>query len=407
MPSFSIPLSGLQADSTALNTIANNLSNMNTTAFKSQTTSFSDLFYQQLGVNGANDPLQVGGGTQVSVTNTDFGKGSISSDGVATHMAIDGDTGFFVVKQNGLQQLTRDGNFSLDSSGNLITPNGQSVLGFPTTNGVVNTSGALVPINIPTSGTDPAKATATFSVGQNLDPTTATGGTATSNVTVFDSLGEQHQVTITYTKLAAANSWSYQEALDGSTTGGGTGTLVFSSSGALSSTTVTTANSFALTNGASTPFAPTWTPAGSSGNTITQTTGTSTQASSVQDGFTSGQYSSFSVDSSGNIVVTYTNNDKKTVGQVAIGTVPNEQGLVREGGDTYSTTQSSGTVTVGTAGSSGRGLIRGSSLEGSNVDTSTEFANLIVAQRAFQANSKAVTTFDSITQAVINMVSGQ
>jgi flagellar hook protein FlgE len=406
MPSFSIPLSGLQADSTALNTIANNLSNMNTTAFKSQSTSFSDLFYQQLGVNGANDPLQVGGGTQVAVTTTNFGKGSVSSDGVNTHMAIDGDNGFFVVRQNGLEQLTRDGSFTLDSNGNLITSSGQSVMGFPVVNGVVNTSGALVPINIPTSGTDPATATTTFSVGQNLDPTTAVGGTATSNVTVYDSLGSQHQLTITYTKTGS-NAWSYQEALDGSTTGGGTGTLTFSGSGALSGSTSTTANSFVLANGATTPFAPTWTVAGTGGNTLTQTTGSSNQSSSTQNGFTSGQFSSFSVDSSGNIVVTYTNNDKKTVGQVAIGTVPNEQGLVREGGDTYSVTQASGAITFGTAGTSGRGQIRGSSLEGSNVDTSTEFANLIVAQRAFQANSKTVTTFDSITQSVINMVSGQ
>jgi flagellar hook protein FlgE len=75
MSSFSIPLTGLEASSKALNTIANNLSNMNTTAFKSQSVTFSDLFYQQIGSSGAGDPLQVGAGTQVAATGTDFSQG--------------------------------------------------------------------------------------------------------------------------------------------------------------------------------------------------------------------------------------------------------------------------------------------------------------------------------------------
>ena len=98
MPSFYIPLSGLNADSTALNTIANNLSNMNTTGFKSQTTNFSDLFYQQVGTTGSGDEIQQGTGVQVASNSTDFTGGSISSTGIATDAAIDG-TGFFVLDQ--------------------------------------------------------------------------------------------------------------------------------------------------------------------------------------------------------------------------------------------------------------------------------------------------------------------
>src|ERR1035438_4724286 len=90
MPSFYIPLSGLNADSTALNTIANNLSNMNTTAFKEQTTNFSDLFYQQVGTTGAGGEIQLGTGVQVASNSTDFTGGSISSTGVSTDVAIDG-----------------------------------------------------------------------------------------------------------------------------------------------------------------------------------------------------------------------------------------------------------------------------------------------------------------------------
>ncbi len=72
MASFSIPLTGLEADSTALNTIANDLSNMNTTAFKAQTTNFSDLFYQEIGSTGAGNPIQVGAGVKVASNETDI-----------------------------------------------------------------------------------------------------------------------------------------------------------------------------------------------------------------------------------------------------------------------------------------------------------------------------------------------
>ena len=113
MASFSIPLTGLEADSTALNTIANDLSNMNTTAFKAQTTNFSDLFYQQVGSTGSGDPIQVGAGAQVASNATDFTQGSYNTSGMnASDMAIDGN-GFFIVN-NGehAKPIHRDGHFS-------------------------------------------------------------------------------------------------------------------------------------------------------------------------------------------------------------------------------------------------------------------------------------------------------
>src|ERR1017187_2997790 len=127
MPSFYIPLSGVNADSTALNTIANNLSSMNTTGFKSQTTNFSDLFYQQVGTTGSGDQIQVGTGVQVASNSTDFTGGSISSTGIATDAAIDG-TGFFVLDNGGSQLYTRDGNFQLSSNGTLESSGGQAVM---------------------------------------------------------------------------------------------------------------------------------------------------------------------------------------------------------------------------------------------------------------------------------------
>src|SRR3984885_5570302 len=119
MGNFSIALSGLQADTVALNTIGNNLANLNTTAFKGQTTSFEDLFYQEIGESGSGDAIQVGAGTKVSGTSTDFTEGTILPDANAkpTDMALDGD-GFFVVEQGGVQSLTRAGNFQVTSNSN-------------------------------------------------------------------------------------------------------------------------------------------------------------------------------------------------------------------------------------------------------------------------------------------------
>src|SRR6202012_507546 len=149
MASFSIPLTGLEADSTALNTIANDLSNMSTTAFKSQSTNFADLFYQQIGSTGSGDPIQVGAGVQVSTNETDFTQGSINSTGNATDVALNGN-GFFVVGDGkGGYEYTRAGNFSLTSGGSLVTDNGLSVMGYPAANGVVNTNAPLTAINIP------------------------------------------------------------------------------------------------------------------------------------------------------------------------------------------------------------------------------------------------------------------
>ncbi len=129
MPNFSIALTGLQADTVALNTIGNNLANLNTTAFKSQTTSFEDLFYQNIGTSGASDPLQVGVGTRVSATDSDYTQGSLNTAASSTDMALSGN-GFFLVQRDGVQSLTRAGDFQTDNNGNLITVDGESVMGY-------------------------------------------------------------------------------------------------------------------------------------------------------------------------------------------------------------------------------------------------------------------------------------
>ena len=200
MGSFSIALTGLEADTVSLNTIGNNLANINTTAFKEQSTTFEDLFYQQIGTSGSNNPIQVGVGTRVSGTDTNLTQGSISTTSTSTDMALQGN-GYFVVQQNGVQSLTRAGNFQLDSSGNLTTADGQSVMGYAATNGVVNENGGLVALTLPVGVTEAARATQNFAATVNLNASATTGTTFTTPVTMYDSLGESHSATVTYTKI--------------------------------------------------------------------------------------------------------------------------------------------------------------------------------------------------------------
>ncbi len=410
MGNFSIALSGLDADSVALNTIGNNLANLNTTAYKGQTTSFEDLFYQQIGQSGSGDAIQVGAGTKVSGTSTDFSEGTILPDSSANpaDMALAGN-GFFVVNQGGVQSLTRAGNFQLSANGDLITQDGQQVMGYAAVNGVVNQNSSLTPIAIPVGVNEGAQATQNISVSANLNSNATVGTAYSSPVQIYDSLGQSHQISVNYTKTGT-NTWSYSVALPaGDATGmpvDNTGTLTFDASGNLMSPTGSVNNiTFpTLTDGAS-DLSFNWNLNNSSGNpAITQLASASTNTGNNQDGFTSGVYQSFTTDPNGVITAQFSNGRVSTIGQVAVATVANTAGLTASGGNNFATTAASGVASIGVAGAGGRGTLIDSALEQSNVNISTEFSNLIVAQRAFEANSKTVTTFDTVSQDVLGMI---
>jgi flagellar hook protein FlgE len=408
MPSFSIALSGLSADSVALNTIGNNLANLNTTAFKEQNTEFENLFYQQIGINGSGDALQVGAGTKVASTTTDYSQGSINpTSGVSTNLALSGD-GYFVVNQGGVNELTRAGNFQLDASGNLITSDGANVMGYAAVNGVVGSNSTLAALQLPVGTTEAAQATQNFSLTANLNAGAAIGTPYSTPITIYDSLGQQHTATITFTKTAA-NTWSYGVTLPaGDATGtptNNTGTMTFSSSGNLLTPTgnLTGMTFPTLTDGAA-DIGLNFNLYNSGVPTITQTAAASQQNANTQDGFASGIYTGFSANSTGVISATFSNGQTENIGEVAVATVANNEGLTVVGNNNFMTTAASGQASVGVAGTGSRGTITDSALELSNVDISTEFADLIVAQRAFEANSKTVTTFDTVTQDTIAMI---
>src|ERR1700691_3627333 len=242
MPDFSIPLSGLTAESTDLSAIANNLANQNTTGYKDTSVLFSDLFYQNLGTTGAGDPIQVGAGTEIGSMNSMFTQGSISATGVPTDVAVQGNGFFAVQNSSGVIDYTRAGDFSVDAENFLVTSDGQQVLGYPAVNGVINTGGGIVPLQLGAGTISPPTATANSQLTANLDAAAGVGATFSTPETIYDSLGAAHTLTYNFTNTGP-NTWSYSLNLpptDLNSVGGApatgvlaTGTLTFNGSGAL------------------------------------------------------------------------------------------------------------------------------------------------------------------------------
>jgi flagellar hook protein FlgE len=312
------------------------------------------------------------------------------------------------VQQGGSQLLTRAGNFQLDSYGNLQTVNGEQVMGYGTVNGVPVRNGVLVPLQLPIGTTESANPTKNFSITANLNAAATVGTQFSTPVTIYDSLGQSHVATVQYTKTAA-NTWNYSITLptaDATGISGHSGALTFDSAGNLQSptTNVPGLNFTNLADGAS-DITMNWNLYDASGNgLLTQSTAPSSSTATTQDGYASGAYQGFSVDSDGTILASYSNSNTVAVGQLAIASASNEQGLIHGGNNDYKISSASGPASIGVAGTGSRGTIEDGTLEESNVDIATEFSELIVAQRSFEANSKTVTTFDTIAQDTISMI---
>jgi flagellar hook protein FlgE len=423
MASFSIPLSGLTAAQEQLQSVSNNLANLNTDGFKDQNVSFSDLFSQAAVTNGSGDPLQTGSGVKIAATGANFTEGNINPTGTSSNMALSGNGFFVVTDASGLKGYTRAGDFTPNSAGQLTTPDGKLVLGYPVTAGVVNTSGVLQPLQVG-SGNSVAVASTNFDVSANLDSNTAVGGSgAPSTFAVYDSLGSSHTLSIAYTKTGV-NAWSYAVSVpsaDLSTGGTGstqvaTGNFSFNTSGqmVLAGTPPATSISMSIppvTTPATTfadgaaPIALQWNLVDLAGNTtISQTASASGTNATNQDGYASGTLKSYTVQADGTIEGTFSSGKTLALGQVAIASFANVQGLSHTGNTSFEETAASGGAVIGVAGTGGRGTVVGDSVEQSNVDIATEFAKLIVAQQAYSANAKTITTFNQVSQATIAMI---
>lgn len=412
MSAFSIPLSGLAATSASLNVIANNLANLNTTGFKDQSLSFSSVFNAALGTSGNGDPIQVGNGVQTAGSVSNFSDGNVTSTGIDSNMALQG-KGFFVVQGNNQTLYTRAGNFTVNSAGQLTTPQGQLLMGYPAVNGVVSTSAALAPITVNQANDIPATATTQFQMSTNLNANSAVGTTFNSPITVYDSLGNSHVVTIQYTNTAP-NAWTYNVTLPAADTGGtgaptsiATGPMTFDSSGNLltPSGTVTGINITGLADGAAN-LNLTWNLNGASGTPIiTQQAEASATSAPTQNGFAAGTLNGYTILPDGTVQGQFSNNQTLALGQVAVASFANNDGLKQVGNNDYQASFASGSPVIGIAGQGGDGTITGGSVEGSNVNLSTEFANMIVAQQAYEANAKVLTTLNQVSQATLQAVS--
>ncbi len=406
MSSFSIALSGLTAASSDLDVTANNVANANTTGFKGSRAEFADVF--AAGAVNLNTSA-VGEGVRLAATAQQFTQGNISTTSSNLDLAISGD-GFFTL-QDPSQGIvyTRNGEFSEDKNGNVVTATGQALQVYPpTANGGFNT-GALTNLNLQTAQSTPLATTA-GTVILNLpagaaqptggafnpnDPTTFNQSTST---TVYDSLGNAYPATFYFTQTATANVWNVNMTVNGQQLAT-TNQLTFSSTGA-----VTPAGSGSLdfpgfnpTDGAA-PMDMTF-----NFNQSTQFGGGFGVTSITQNGFTTGQLSTVSIDPTGVVSAVYTNGRSTELGQLALANFPNPQGLKQLGNTNWAETFTSGTSVSGTAGSAGFGDIQSGALEASNVDLTTELVNMITAQRAFQANAQVITTANQLSETVINI----
>ena len=410
MPSFSTSLSGLNANSLALSVIANNLANLSTIAYKGMTPIFSDLFYQQVGSSGSGNPIQVGVGAQVSSIASPFTQGNIDSTGVSTDCAIQGG-GFFLVDKDGMRSYTRAGNFTIDTDGRLVNDEGAFVLGYQADNGVISPSQTLGPLSLASGQMSAPQATSNVSLSMNLDAAAAVSDNFSTPVVAYDSLGTSHVLTYTFTK-SAANTWDYQitiPAEDVGATGSpvvvSTGSLTFDGAGKLTAPAadVSGITVSSLADGAN-DMSLTWKLYDDHSNpVITQVAGPSATSTTRQDGFSSGTLMDFSITGDGVINGVLSNGQTLALGQIALATFPNSQGLTRTGSNSFLASLSSGLPNVGAPGTGGRGTLKGGALESSNVDIAKEFAQLILAQRGYQANARAITTSDEVTQEAINL----
>jgi flagellar hook protein FlgE len=406
MASFSIALSGLTAASSDLDVTANNIANADTVGFKQSRAEFADVF--AAGAVNLNTSA-VGEGVRLATTAQQFTQGNISTSGSNLDLAISGD-GFFTLQDpsNGVV-YTRNGQFSEDKNGNVVTATGQALQVYPpTSTGGFNT-GALTDLNLQTAQSTPL-ATSAGTVILNLpagstppavapfDPTNPATYNQSTSTTVYDSLGNAFPATFFFTQTATAGLWNVNMTVNG-TLNATTNQLQFSNTGA-----VTPPASGALNFPGFTP------PDGAAGMNMTFNFAQSTQfgggfgvTSIIQNGFATGQLSTVSIDPTGVVSAVYTNGRSTQLGQLALANFPDPQGLKQLGDTTWAETFTSGTHISGTPGSAGFGSIQSGALEASNVDLTTELVNMITAQRAFQANAQVITTSNQLSQTVINI----
>ncbi|MBP2168038.1 flagellar hook protein FlgE [Erwinia toletana] len=399
---FSQAVSGLNAASSNLDVIGNNIANSATSGFKSSTVAFADMFA------GSN----VGMGVKVAGVIQNFNDGTATTTSRGLDVAINKQGFFRLTDTAGAVYYSRNGQFTLDENRNIVNTQGLKVTGYPASGSpmAVQTGASPVALTIPTTQMT-AKATSTASLVANLNssdsvPTNATFSTtdadsynAKTTVTAYDSLGNTHQIDLYFVKDATDNSWTVHP-VDASTGDAAADfTMTFSSAtGEL--LTPTTAQPIAMTslNGAdASSFNLSMT------GSMQQNTGADTFGNPTQDGYAPGDLTSYSISDDGTIVGSYSNNRTQVLGQIALANFANPEGLSSAGDNVWQETTSSGQPLIGVAGTGNLGTLTSGALESSNVDLSKELVNMIVAQRNYQSNAQTIKTQDQILNTLVNL----
>ncbi|MEV6297964.1 flagellar hook protein FlgE [Actinoplanes sp. NPDC051861] len=410
-------ISGLNAHQRMIDVTGNNIANVNTTGYKSSQVQFNDTLSQMMGAAGSpqdgqagTNPAQVGLGVRVAGITANFSQGSAQTTGKSGDMMIQGD-GFFIARSGNELLYTRAGSFFFDANGTLTNSTGEPIQGWTAVDGVVETGGQPGDIKMPLGATIPPEATTTITLKGNLtsdypeDPL-ATTDVVNLPVKVYDDLGATRTVTARFTRtidpahaLPMDPTWDIElyEA-DGTLITGATGEIDMTGGKPTISNT------------------PTANQLDKDGNLLVGTykinmadltmySGLSDARVFNVDGQTAGALTSlaYTVSDTGEIIGVYSNGLKQTLGQVAMATFKNVNGLEKVGNSLFRNTVNSGYAQVGKPGSAGMGQVISGALEMSNVDLAQEFTNLVVAQRGFQANSRIITTSDEILQELVSM----
>ncbi|EKN3735726.1 flagellar hook protein FlgE [Yersinia enterocolitica] len=400
--SFSIANTGLSAVTEQLNTISNNIANSATKGFKSGRTEFASMYAQ-------SQPL----GVAISGVSQSISKeGSLDKTGIATDLAIAG-SGFFVVKDSsGDTAYTRAGMFSTDNNGNLLSSSGMKLQGYPADAAGNLQTGVITDLQINNAGLA-AKATGKIALAANLQAS-ATAPTATAfdptdkksynfhtESMIYDSLGNRHSLIHYFTKQSTPGEWKVQYTLDGATTAlTVTNDLKFDTSGKL-----TGATPF---NSLSGPFSQS---AGVATYSIdidytgtTQFNGESIANKNTADGYTAGIKNGERIEGDGSVYATFSNGERMLQGKLVLANFANPNGLATKNGTTWSETGKSGAALLGAPGSGLLGNIETGALEASNVDLTAELVGLMTAQRNYQANTKIISTNDSMMNALFQVL---
>lgn len=422
--SLYIGLSGMNANSQALNIVSDNIANMNTVGYKGGRSIFQEMLGQTL--MGSAGSSMAGGGVGLARVDRMFQQGALLGTGGEFDMAISGD-GFFPVQGDvtGTSGMfyTRAGQFGKNADGFITTPHGLKLMGYPASSDGSIQAG-LQALQIDDSPLAP-EATTEAKMKINLDPKAKVFDSepfdpqnpgATSNfqasVTVYDNQGSAYQVDV-YFRRTGDKQWEYNAVLDGQHVDGGipgenaivgsTGFLSFDDSGKLQGDLNVSDIGF-TPKGASNPVSISLDLTGSTewGDSDAQTDDSAVVDISA-NGSESGTFQHVTIAADGTITGTFSTGAEKVLGQVAVARFNANGGLANKGAGLYAGTMQSGDPIFGAPNAGGRGAIMSGSLEQSTVDLAAEFTNMIIAQRGYQANSRTITTADQVIQEAVNL----